>query len=137
MTVLFDTSFLLALSLESDKYHRQAIEAMQAVRTGRVVAAPLITELFYMLASRIDYQTAVRVFSTLQTVAFQIEPLTAVDMVRMSEIMVQYADNQFDYVDVALMALSERLNILDVFTFDRRDFSVFRPTHTPALNLLP
>jgi len=90
-----------------------------------------------MLASRIDYQTAVRVFSTLQTVAFQIEPLTAVDMVRMSEIMVQYADNQFDYVDVALMALSERLNILDVFTFDRRDFSVFRPTHTPALNLLP
>jgi hypothetical protein len=35
------------------------------------------------------------------------------------------------------MALSERLQITQVCTFDRRDFSIFRPTHYDYLELLP
>jgi len=110
---------------------------MAAIVEKRVLAAPMLSELFYMVTTRLDYQRAVRLFETLQSVAFQIEPLTASDMARMAEIMNQYADNRFDYVDTALMALSERLNITEVYTFDRRDFSAFRPAHIAALRLLP
>jgi len=137
MTALFDTSFLLAVSLNKDKNHRLARQAMAAIVEKRVLAAPMLSELFYMVTTRLDYQRAVRLFETLQSVAFQIEPLTASDMARMAEIMNQYADNRFDYVDTALMALSERLNITEVYTFDRRDFSAFRPAHIAALRLLP
>lgn len=137
MPILFDTSFLLAVSWPQDSKHTLARSAMQSIRTGRVIAAPMLPELFYMLATRTDYQTAVSVFEALQSAAFQIEPLMASDMARMAEIMNQYADNRFDYVDTALMALSERLNITEVYTFDRRDFSAFRPIHTIALRLLP
>jgi hypothetical protein len=35
------------------------------------------------------------------------------------------------------MALSERLNITQVCTVDRRDFSMFRPLHCDYLELLP
>jgi len=137
MTALFDTSFLLAVSLNKDKNHRLARQAMATIVEKRVLAAPMLSELFYMVTTRLDYQRAVRLFETLQSVAFQIEPLTASDMARMAEIMNQYADNRFDYVDTALMALSERLNITEVYTFDRRDFSAFRPAHIAALRLLP
>jgi hypothetical protein len=35
------------------------------------------------------------------------------------------------------MALSERLNITQIYTFDRRDFTVFRPKHCDYLELMP
>ncbi len=43
----------------------------------------------------------------------------------------------FDYTDAAIMALSERLQITKVCTFDRRDFGIFRPKHCDYLELLP
>jgi len=90
-----------------------------------------------MISSRVNYPAAARFFKTLQSVAFQIEPLTAADMARMSEIMVEYEDNAFDFVDISVMAVSERLVITDIYTFDRRDFTVFRPKHCPSLILFP
>lgn len=135
--VLFDTSFLLAVSLNTDKNHVLARTAMKSIVGKRVLAAPMLSELFYMVATRLDYDRAVHLFEALQSVAFQIEPLSSGDMARMVEIMNQYADNRLDYVDTAIMALSERLNITEIYTFDRRDFRVFRPVHTVALRLLP
>ncbi len=58
-------------------------------------------------------------------------------MARMQVIMEQYGDAKFDFVDVAIMAISERLNIQQICTFDRRDFSIFRPIHCDYLELLP
>ena len=58
-------------------------------------------------------------------------------MARMQVIMLQYKDAQFDYTDTALMALSERLNITQICTFDHRDFSIFRPQHCEYLELIP
>jgi hypothetical protein len=110
---------------------------MRALTGTRVIAAPVLPEVFYMLASRANYASALRVFDTLRSPAFRIEALTAPDMARMQAIMTQYQDNQFDFVDVAIMALAERLNIQEVYTFDRRDFAVVRPTHCPYLTLLP
>jgi len=103
----------------------------------RVVPAPVVYELFYMLKERMSYAQAVATFEVLQSSAFKIEKLLPEDMRRMLEIMQQYASADFDYADVAIMALSERLNIKQVYTFDRRDFSIFRPKHCPYLELLP
>ena len=35
------------------------------------------------------------------------------------------------------MAIAERLNITRIATFDRRDFSIFQPSHCDYLELLP
>ncbi len=35
------------------------------------------------------------------------------------------------------MVIAERLNITRIVTFDRRDFSVFRPSHCEYFELLP
>ncbi len=59
------------------------------------------------------------------------------DVIRAAQIMERYADARFDFVDCCIMALAERLNITQVCTFDRRDFSIFRPTHCEHLELLP
>jgi predicted nucleic acid-binding protein len=37
----------------------------------------------------------------------------------------------------AQMGVAERLNITRIYTFDKRDFGVFRPKHTQYLELVP
>jgi len=137
MSALIDTNFLLAMAFPKDPNHRKAREAMRVLKERRVIAAPVLPEVFFMIATRVDYAAAVRFFRTLQSAAFHIEPLLPEDMTLMSEIMTLYEDTAFDFVDVSIMALSERLNITDVHTFDRRDFIVFRPRHCTSLVLFP
>jgi predicted nucleic acid-binding protein len=84
----------------------------------------------------VNYFHAVRVF-VYTSESFRIEALTPADMRRMQQIMIQYASAEFDFADAAIMALAERLNITRVATFDRRDFSQFRPAHCEFLELLP
>jgi uncharacterized protein len=48
-----------------------------------------------------------------------------------------YLDSKLDFVDCCLMALSERLNITQICTFDTRDFMIFRPRHVNHLEILP
>ncbi len=110
---------------------------MRELRDVRVIAAPVLPELFYMTMERLNYEAAVKAFNLLQSSAFKIESLTTDDMARMEAIMTQYHDNEFDFVDVSIMVLAERLNIAEVYTFDRRDFTAFRPRHRDYLRLLP
>ncbi|MBN2304512.1 MAG: PIN domain-containing protein [Anaerolineae bacterium] len=137
MAVLIDTSVLVAFAFQRDAHHEQASRALQNLRQQvRIVAAPVLNELFYVTMVRINYPSAVQVFARTWT-AFQIQPLLDSDMARMQAIMLQYQDAAFDFADVAIMALAERLNITQVYTFDRRDFSIFRPRHCDYLELLP
>lgn len=137
MKVLVDTSVLLAFAFSRDVNHDRASIALRSnIQETRIVPAPVLSELFYMVLVRINYQRAVRVFAATRA-AFEIIDLTDIDMIRMQQIMEQYKSAQFDYTDTALMALAERLNITRLYTFDRRDFSVFRPNHCDFLELLP
>lgn len=63
--------------------------------------------------------------------------LERVDYLRIAEIMLAYRDAALDFVDCAIMALAERLNITHICTYDRRDFALFRPRHCDYLTLLP
>jgi uncharacterized protein len=90
-----------------------------------------------MATVRLNFNEAVNYLEQVQKAGFNFQPLLDEDRSRMIEIMRQYASAAFDYTDAAIMALSERLNITQVYTFDRRDFTVFRPKHCEYLELLP
>ncbi|MCQ3931111.1 MAG: VapC toxin family PIN domain ribonuclease [Chloroflexi bacterium] len=137
MTVLIDTSFLVAVAFRKDNNHEAAKAALRELGELRLIPVVVLPEMFYMLATRADYAAAATMFNRIRTGAFQIESLTKSDMARMEEIMGQYRDNRFDFVDTVIMAMAERLNIEDIYTFDRRDFSAFRPQHCSYLRLLP
>lgn len=137
MTVLIDTSFLVALAVQSDSNHAAARQAISTLKGQRILPVPVMPESFYMVSIRANYRAAVKLYSYMQDAGFQIEPLTPRDRQRMGEIMTQYLDAELDFVDLALMAISERLNITQVCTFDHRDFSIFRPAHCSHLELIP
>jgi uncharacterized protein len=129
MAILIDTSVLLAAMFTKDKYHRQGSEVIRALvgKKDRIVIAPVIQQLFQIAVVRMNYVRAINMIEIVEHGGFDILPITEVDRIRMTEIMRQYTSASFDYTDVAIMALAERLNITQVYTFDRRDFSISAP----------
>ncbi len=63
--------------------------------------------------------------------------LTTEDLTRAGKIAQAYETAAFDFVDCCLMAMAERLEVAEICTYDRRDFSIFRPRHCEYLALLP
>ncbi len=137
MPVLVDTNFLISVLLVDDINHTKAAAAVASLRSERrIVVAPVLVELFYLIEKFAGYPAAVQSIQQTRRL-YTIEPLLNIDLQQMENIMLRYQSAEFDYTDVALMALSERLKIEQVYTFDRRDFSIYRPTHCVALTLLP
>jgi predicted nucleic acid-binding protein len=139
MATLIDTSFLLAAFYTRDQNHNRASSSVQQAleSTPCIVPAPVLQELFYMATARMGYRRAIETCELVMDAGFEIEALLNEDIRRLLNISRQYTSASFDYTDAAIMALSERLNITQVYTFDRRDFSIFRPRHCEYLELLP
>jgi uncharacterized protein len=134
---LIDTNVLLASIFAKSARHQMAFDTLASLLPSQcIIPVTVLGELFYMTTVRINYQRAVQLFNH-TTSTFFIEQLTAQDTTRMQEIMTQYSSAAFDFVDVSLMAIAERLNIRRICTFDRRDFNIFRPTHCDYFELLP
>jgi hypothetical protein len=69
--------------------------------------------------------------------AFKVEPVNHDDWSQILELVVQYRDFPLGTVDASIIAVAERLNISTIATFDHRHFTVVRPTHVDAFELLP
>jgi hypothetical protein len=78
-----------------------------------------------------------RFVSSITPDAVQVEPVIPEDLVRVHRILEQYADNQLDFTDAAIVAIAERLGITRVYTLDRRDSSIIRPRHCDYFELFP
>ncbi|GAB2853948.1 hypothetical protein GCM10027176_65810 [Actinoallomurus bryophytorum] len=67
---------------------------------------------------------------------YQLVALMPADLARMAELVAQYSDLRLDPTDASVMAIAERLNVTQVATLDRRDFSVVRPRHAEAFSIV-
>ncbi len=67
----------------------------------------------------------------------EIEAPIAGEWLRIGELVEEYADLGLGGTDASVVALAERLDARTVITLDRRHFTVVRPRHCDALELLP
>ncbi|MBZ0321382.1 MAG: PIN domain-containing protein [Anaerolineae bacterium] len=135
--ILLDTSFVYALYDHKDPYHNKAREFTRANRLPFLLPDVVLVEASFFAARSGGTLGQVRFLDGLWAAAIPFEPIHRDDLPRIRTIMHTYADSKLDMTDCCIMALAERLNISRVATFDRRDFAIFRPTHCPALELLP
>lgn len=137
MTAILDTSFLFALTDQSDRNHERVLAVAQSSNEILVLPVAVLPEICYLIMSRLGHQVMRHFVSSLTTQAVQIEPVTSEDLLRINEVLEQYADSQLDFTDAAIVAIAERLVIDRIYTLDRRDFSIIRPSHCDYFELLP
>ena len=97
----------------------------------------VLPEVSYLFRRDLGYGGLSTFLSKLAQIRPQFLPLITDNLPRISEIAQTYASAEFDIVDCCIMAMTERLDIKRVATFDRRDFTMFRPRHCAFLELLP
>ena len=55
----------------------------------------------------------------------------------MRNLMRKYRDLPMDLADAALVAVAERERISRIFTLDRKDFEIYRPTGIRRFEIIP
>ena len=135
---LADSSFLYALFDTSEAKHQQAVAFARSQESQLLVPNVVLTEVAFLFKRNGGIPAVVAFLSLLDKATPVIIGATRTDLQRTRTIFEQCKDNyKLDFVDCVIMALSERLEIESVCTFDRRDFSIFKPRHCEYLRLLP
>ena len=133
--VLVDTGPLVALLDRSDPYHLTCQETLSSLDDSLVTVWPVVTEAMYMLRSYWQAQDAL--WEMIDTAAVEILVLGKNDVARMRELMRKYRDLPMDLADAALVRVAERERLRRIFTLDRRDFQIYRPSRLGRFAVLP
>jgi predicted nucleic acid-binding protein len=133
--VLVDTGPLVALLDRSDPHHGACAETFQSLLDPLVTVWPVLTEAMYLLRSYWVAQNAL--WEMIEAGAVEILPLGTDDVPRMRELMRKYRDLPMDLADSALVRVAERERLRRIFTLDRRDFQIYRPSRIGRFAMLP
>lgn len=135
--ILIDSSFLYALLDNRNSKYRVATALLSTTPARYLIPYVVLTETAFLFSRSGGVPAVLRFFDGLLAIQAEFEPILKADLHRARDIMALYWDSKLDFVDCCIMAISERLNITQVCTFDRRDFGMFRPQHCVALDILP
>ncbi len=138
--ILCDSGPLIAAAASNDADHYASTELFSGLRlAGRRLLVPqtVVAEVGYMLAEWVSTEVEAKFLDALADGDFEIVNLTTADFARMAELVRRYDDLPLGTTDASVVALAERLGVVEVATLDHRHFRVVRPSHVDALTLLP
>lgn len=120
-----------------DAHHAASLELLETHAGPLIVPTLVITEVVYLLATRLGVVAEVRFIGDLANGAFTVEPVMASDWLRIAELVARYRNLPLGTVDASVVATAERLRVTEIATVDRRHFSVVRPLHVESFTLRP
>ncbi|MEH2294569.1 type II toxin-antitoxin system VapC family toxin [Nostoc sp.] len=79
----------------------------------------VLAELAYLVGRNAGVATVVAFLQELSASRFRLVALTDQDVIRVAEILDEYADSRIDFVDASVMAIAERYGIKKIFTLNQ------------------
>ena len=102
-----------------------------------VVPQLVVVEAAYLVGKLLGTVAEAGFVRELARSSFAFHPFDPEQLERMAVLMETYADLSLGTVDAAVIATAEHLGTATIATLDRRHFSVVRPSHVHAFELLP
>jgi uncharacterized protein len=133
--ILVDTGPLVALIHEDDNEHPVCRETFLTMSEPLGTVWPVLTEAMHLLS--FSWQAQIALWEMIEFGALEILPLGNEDIARMKELMRKYRDLPMDLADAALVRVAERERLRRIFTLDRRDFQIYRPSRIGRFAILP
>lgn len=137
--ILVDTGALYALADRRDSHHREALAFFRRTRRREVLAVPhsVMVEAMLFIESRLGPVASRALWDDVVSGVFGLLPVTGEIISKARAIDRRYRDADLGFVDCTCLALCEQHRIETVFTYDRRDFSLYSPSFARALRLVP
>jgi predicted nucleic acid-binding protein len=138
--IVVDTGPLVALASPDDRHHA-AVRAWFDGLTSRrdlLIPAPVLAEVCYLVERFGGPQAEAAFLDDVAEGAYgTVTGLMPEDIRRMAALVRQYASLPLGGTDACVVAVAERVRTAQVATVDLRHFTVVRPAHVPAFELLP
>lgn len=134
-SVLFDIGVFVALLDKSEKNHERCVAFLKEFRGKLFTTEPVLTETLYLLGPSIKAQRACIEF--LLKGGATLIPQSKESLSRASALMEKYEDIPMDFADATLVSLAEEIDVVEVFTLDRRGFSTYRIRGKTAFKIRP
>jgi uncharacterized protein len=120
-----------------DQDHARCAELLRAHRAQLQVPAPVIVETAWQIERNLGPAAESRFLGLITAGHLPVVELTVDDYARCAELIATYADMGLGLVDASVITVAERLGVATVATLNRRDFTVVRPRHVDAFELVP
>lgn len=134
MAVILDTGIVYASYDRSDSWHQRAVSLLEVEASALIIPSPIIPEVDHLLG-RIGSEARHSFYRGLAENHFFVVDLPQDRYARVLEINEQFADLALGFVDAAVVAIAESLELLRIATTDRRDFVPV--ANRMAIELLP
>lgn len=112
------------------------MELLETDEGPLIVPMLVITEVTYLLGTRLGADAEVRFLGDLAAGNLIPEPVLAGDWLRIAELVSRYRTLPLGTADASVVAAAERLGAARIATFDRRHFTVVQPARG-SFDLLP
>ena len=105
-----DTGFVVALLNRLDTMHN-SVTPVYTQQKQILLPQTVLAEVAYLVGRNAGSATLVAFLKGLSASRFILVALTDQDLVRVAEILDEYADSRIDFVDASVMAIAERFDI--------------------------
>ena len=133
-SVLLDTGPFVALFDRRDAAHAASVQYFETCTAPLITTEAVLTETLHLLGTPRNQDLALEF--VLRGAAIVV-PADVASLTHCRALMRKYADVPMDYADATLVALADATGIADVFTLDRRGFSVYRIGGRRAFRVMP
>ena len=137
MTLILDSSGLLAAIDEEQEDHIAVREVLESVRGPLLISPFVLAELDHMILTRMGQGRELALLGEVARGAYRLERFSEEDVTAAIEIVERYADFRIGLADASNVVLANRYGTLDVLTLDERDFRTLRGSGGRPFRILP
>ena len=137
MTLILDSSGLLAAIDERQEDHAATKAAFESARGPLLVSPFVLAELDYMIMTRMGQERELALLDEVARGAYRLEPFSAEDVAEAVSVIERYADLELGLADASVVVLANRYDTLEVLTLDERHFRALRGPRDLPFRLLP
>jgi len=137
VTLILDSSGLLAAIDEVQEDHIAAREVIESARGPLLMSPFVLAELDYMILTRMGQGRELALLGEVARGTYRLEYFSEEDVAEAIEIVERYADFRIGLADASNVVLANRHETLDVLTLDERHFRALRGSGGRPFRLLP
>ena len=135
--IVVDSGVLFGATDRRDRHHQACAELLTTHPGPLLAPVPVVVEAAWMIESRLGPAAEADFLQGAASGEPRLVELEAGDWARAIELIRTYHDLGLGLVDASVVAVAERLGVTTLATLNHRDFTVVRPRHVDAFELLP
>ena len=122
MSILLDTGIVYAFYDRSDAWHVRARRLVETAGRGLILPAPVIPEVDWLLGQRVGNRARLPFYEGITGGYYLVVDLPKPAYPRVAALNRQFKDLELGFVDAAIVAIAEALDLRRIATTDRRHF---------------